>query len=69
MFTTQHATRLNRFDLETLRRMRDAEDQGLPSPDASVDELFRLTRGGYVKGDAERLVRVSSVGRKFLAAH
>ena len=69
MITAHSAPRLNHFDLEALRRIQDAEDRGLPSPDTSVDELFRLCQIGYVTSDPERLVRISRVGRSFLSSH
>ncbi|TXH05270.1 MAG: hypothetical protein E6R07_04940 [Nevskiaceae bacterium] len=69
MFSMQETVRLNRCDLDMLRRLRDAEDQGAPAPETSVDEVFRLAGVGYLVSDAERLVRVSQNGRRYLASH
>jgi hypothetical protein len=58
----------NHFDFEALQRLRDAEDRGQPCADTSIDELFRLVQLGYVTGDAERMVKVSGVGRSALSS-
>lgn len=53
-------------DWNVLRDICEAEDSGQSAPPVYNDTLFRLARAGLVRGDNERLARITAAGRQAL---